>query len=108
MPWRRIPQWLKENGPGPEGGTASARLLTSQFTDQAIRAAVDRGVATLRVAAERVQSQDLPGDHVSLGVAVNLGVILLEMKLEVPTRPATAAGPGDLTTREPAPAEPTP
>lgn len=79
-------RWWGFGGPWVDPDLRETQNRASGLTDQVIRVAVDRGVAALRLAADRVHTHELPAGSVSLGVTVNLGVIQLEMKMDVPTR----------------------
>ena len=57
----------------------------SALTEQAIRASVDQAIGVIQIAAQQVKERNLPVSKVSLGTQVSIGIIQLNMNVDMPT-----------------------
>lgn len=62
-----------------------AQETTSELTEEAIVAAVDRAINVIQTASQEVRERNIPTENVALEVSVKImGVVELKMKADVP------------------------
>lgn len=66
--------------------TQSTQETASGLTGKAIRSAVDQAIGVLQIAAQqaKVKEQDIPANKIAVGASINIGIVQLSLRADVP------------------------